>query len=161
MSVRLGATADGVLTALAIDVLTDTGAYGNHSPGVMFHGCHESMALYRCPNKRVDARAVYTNNLPSGAFRGYGLGQVQFAIETALDELARRLGIDPFDLRRRNMIMPGDRAIADSDEPDDSCSPAATASTSASTSSRRRWAATAIPRRPARAGRSARAWPRP
>ena len=119
VSVRVGASADGVLTALAIDVLTDAGAYGNHSPGVMFHGCHESMALYRCPNKRVDARSVYTNTLPSGAFRGYGLGQVQFAIESALDELARRLGMDPFDLRRRNMIMPGDRAIADSDEPDD------------------------------------------
>ena len=88
VSVRAGASADGVLTALAVDVLTDAGAYGNHSPGVMFHGCHESMALYRCPNKRVDARSVYTNNLPSGAFRGYGLGQVQFAIESALDELA-------------------------------------------------------------------------
>ena len=119
VAVRVGASADGVLTALAIDVLTDAGAYGNHSPGVMFHGCHESMALYRCPNKRVDARSVYTNTLPSGAFRGYGLGQVQFAIESALDELARRLGMDPFDLRRRNMIVPGDRAIADSDEPDD------------------------------------------
>ncbi len=119
VSVRAGASADGVLTALAVDVLTDAGAYGNHSPGVMFHGCHESMALYRCPNKRVDARSVYTNTLPSGAFRGYGLGQVQFAIESALDELARRVGVDPFDLRRRNMIMPGDRAIADSDEPDD------------------------------------------
>jgi CO/xanthine dehydrogenase Mo-binding subunit/aerobic-type carbon monoxide dehydrogenase small subunit (CoxS/CutS family) len=119
VSVRVGANAGGVLTALAIDVLTDAGAHGNHSPGVMFHGCHESMALYRCPNKRVDARSVYTTTLPSGAFRGYGLGQVQFAIESALDELARRLGIDPFDLRRRNMIMPGDRAIADSDEPDD------------------------------------------
>ena len=119
VSVRVGASTDGVLTALAIDVLTDAGAYGNHSPGVMFHGCHESMALYRCPNKRVDAHSVYTNTLPSGAFRGYGLGQVQFAIESALDELARRLGMDPFDLRRRNMIVPGDRAIADSDEPDD------------------------------------------
>ena len=119
VSVRAGASADGVLTALAVDVLTDAGAYGNHSPGVMFHGCHESMALYRCPNKRVDARSVYTNTLPSGAFRGYGLGQVQFAIESALDELARRVGVDPFDLRRRNMIRPGDRAIADSDEPDD------------------------------------------
>ncbi|HWN33814.1 MAG TPA: molybdopterin cofactor-binding domain-containing protein, partial [Pseudonocardia sp.] len=74
--VRAGADAGGVLTALAIDVLADAGGYGNHSPGVMYHGCHESMALYRCPNKRVDARSVYTHNLPSGAFRGYGLGQV-------------------------------------------------------------------------------------
>lgn len=119
VSVQVGATADGVLTALAIDVLTDAGAYGNHSPGVMFHGCHESMAQYRCPNKRVDARSAYTNTLPSGAFRGYGLGQVMFGIECALDELARTLGIDPFALRRRNVVVPGDPFVASSDEPDD------------------------------------------
>lgn len=108
VTVRAGATADGELTALAIDVLADTGAYGNHAPGVMFHGVHESMAVYRAPNKRVDAESVYTNNLPSGAFRGYGLGQVQFAIEGALDELAARLDVDPVELRRRNVIRPGD-----------------------------------------------------
>lgn len=122
IAVRVGADADGVLTALAIDVLADAGAYGNHSPGVMFHGCHESMAVYRCPNKRVDARSAYTNNLPSGAFRGYGLGQVQFAIESALDELARKLRIDPFELRRRNVVRPGDPFVADTAEvlePDD------------------------------------------
>jgi putative selenate reductase molybdopterin-binding subunit len=117
--VRVGADSDGVLTALAIDVLSDTGAYGNHSVGVLFHGCHESMALYRCPNKRVDAHAVYTHNLPSGAFRGYGLGQVQFGIECALDELARKLGIDPIELRRRNVIRPGDPIVADTEHQDD------------------------------------------
>ncbi|MBM9466511.1 molybdopterin-dependent oxidoreductase [Nakamurella leprariae] len=119
VTVHAGATGDGVLTALAVDVLTDAGAYGNHSPGVMFHSVHESIGLYRCPNKRVDARSYYTNTLPSGAFRGYGLGQVIFAIESALDDLARRLGLDPYDLRRRNVVVPGDRIIADSDHPDD------------------------------------------
>jgi CO/xanthine dehydrogenase Mo-binding subunit/aerobic-type carbon monoxide dehydrogenase small subunit (CoxS/CutS family) len=109
---------DGVLTALAVNVLVDAGAYGNHSPGVMFHGCSESIAVYRCANKRVDAQAVYTNNLPSGAFRGYGLGQIIFAVEAALDELAERLGIDPFDLRRRNVVVPGD-AFTDSHVADD------------------------------------------
>jgi putative selenate reductase molybdopterin-binding subunit len=108
VTVDLGADADGVLTAMKVDVLTDTGAYGNHAPGVMFHGCHESVALYRCANKRVDAEAIYTNTVPSGAFRGYGLGQVIFAIESALDELARELGISPFDVRRRNVVVPGD-----------------------------------------------------
>jgi putative selenate reductase molybdopterin-binding subunit len=117
--VRVGADAHGVLTALAVDVLSDAGAYGNHSPGVMFHGCHESMALYRCPNKRVDARAVYTHNVPSGAFRGYGLGQVQFGIECALDELARKLGMDPVELRRHNVVRPGDAIVADAEHPDD------------------------------------------
>ena len=104
----VAAGADGILTALSIDVLMDAGAYGNHSPGVMFHGCGESVAVYRCANKRVDAQAVYTNNIPSGAFRGYGLGQVIFAVESALDQLAERLDIDPFDLRRRNVVVPGD-----------------------------------------------------
>ncbi|MEJ5913488.1 molybdopterin-dependent oxidoreductase [Pseudokineococcus sp. 1T1Z-3] len=108
VAVTLGATADGVLTAMEVDVLMDAGAYGNHSPGVMFHGCHESVALYRCPAKRVDARSVYTHTLPSGAFRGYGLGQVIFGIECALDELARRTGLDPFEVRRRNVVVPGD-----------------------------------------------------
>ena len=99
---------DGILTALAVDVLLDAGAYGNHSPGVMFHGCGESVTVYRCPNKRVDAEAVYTNGIPSGAFRGYGLGQVIFAVESALDELAQRLDVDPYELRRRNVVVPGD-----------------------------------------------------
>ncbi|MHA3023279.1 molybdopterin-dependent oxidoreductase [Mycobacterium sp. BMJ-28] len=114
----VAANPDGLLTAMSVDVLMDAGAYGNHSPGVMFHGCGESMAVYRCPNKRVDAEAVYTNNIPSGAFRGYGLGQVIFAVESALDELAARLGLDPFELRRRNVIVPGD-AFVDSHVADD------------------------------------------
>ncbi|MCZ4500230.1 MAG: aldehyde oxidase [Marmoricola sp.] len=119
VSVRLGASATGVLTAMAVDVLSDGGAYGNHSIGVMFHGCHESVAVYRCPNKRVDAEAVYTNNPPSGAFRGYGLGQVIFAIESAMDDLARELGIDPVELRRRNVIVPGDPVVVTEVEDDD------------------------------------------
>ena len=118
VSVTAAATPDGTLTALGIDVLSDAGAYGNHSPGVMFHGCHESMALYRCPNKRVDAEAVYTTTPPSGAFRGYGLGQVQFAIESALDDLARELDLDPFDLRRRVVVRPGDAFVASADPAD-------------------------------------------
>ncbi|MFI5781669.1 molybdopterin-dependent oxidoreductase [Nocardia sp. NPDC051570] len=111
IEVTAGADAEGRLTALAVDVLADAGAYGNHSGGVLFHGVSESIALYRCANKRVDGRSVYTNNVPSGAFRGYGLGQVGFGIESALDELARRVGMDPFDFRRRNVIVPGDALI--------------------------------------------------
>ncbi|AOW93558.1 aldehyde oxidase [Rhodococcus sp. WMMA185] len=112
VSVKVGADGEGTLTALAVDVLSDTGAYGNHSATVMLHSCNESVALYRSPNKRVDAQAVYTNNVPSGAFRGYGLGQVIFAVESALDQLAARLDIDPFELRRRNVIVPGDDFVA-------------------------------------------------
>jgi putative selenate reductase molybdopterin-binding subunit len=108
VSVTVAGTADGILTALQVDHLMDTGAYGNHGRGVMFHGVHESVAVYRCANVRIDAHSVYTNNPPSGAFRGYGLGQVIFAIESAIDELARKLRIDPIEFRRRNVVRPGD-----------------------------------------------------
>lgn len=119
VTVRLGAHHDGTLTAIDLDVLSDTGAYGNHGPGVLFHGCNESLAVYRCANKRVQGRAVYTHTLPAGAFRGYGLSQTIFAIESAMDELARTLGLDPYELRRRNVIVPGDPMIAWNDEPHD------------------------------------------
>ncbi len=111
VGVTLAAASDGTLTAMDVDQLMDTGAYGNHGIGVMFHSIHESISVYRCANKRVNAQSVYTNNLPSGAFRGYGLGQVIYAIESAMDELARTLGIDPFELRRRNVIVRGDRMV--------------------------------------------------
>ncbi|WP_395245978.1 molybdopterin-dependent oxidoreductase [Agromyces sp. MMS24-K17] len=118
VSVTAGATRDGRLTALEVDVLSDAGAYGNHSAGVMFHGCAESISLYRVPVLRVDARAVYTNRVPSGAFRGYGLGQVILGIESALDELAIGLGIDPFELRRINAIRAGDVPLGWDGEPE-------------------------------------------
>ncbi|HWI30944.1 MAG TPA: molybdopterin cofactor-binding domain-containing protein [Microbacterium sp.] len=114
--VDLGADADGLLTAMKIDVLSDAGAYGNHSRGVLFHGCAESISLYRAPAKRIDAEAVYTNNVPSGAFRGYGLGQVILGVESAMDELALRLGIDPFELRRINAVREGDMLTTTIDE---------------------------------------------
>jgi CO/xanthine dehydrogenase Mo-binding subunit/aerobic-type carbon monoxide dehydrogenase small subunit (CoxS/CutS family) len=119
VSVELGATGDGKLTAIAVDVLSDTGAYGNHGPGVMFHSVGETVSLYTAPNKKIDAEVVYTNNIPSGAFRGYGLGQVVFGIESAMDELAVKLGIDPFELRRINAVRPGEPLVASHVEGDD------------------------------------------
>jgi len=117
--VRLGAKACGTLTAIALEVLAETGAYGNHAGGVLHHGCNEVIAVYRCPNKRVDGYSAYTNTLPAGAFRGYGLSQTIFAMESAMDELARALGIDPFALRRRNAVRPGDPMVSTSLEPHD------------------------------------------
>ena len=109
--VTLGADRGGQLTALKLDVLADTGAYGNHGPGVMFHSCAESVSLYNVPVKRVDAESVYTNNIPSGAFRGYGLGQVILGVESAMDELALALDINPFELRRINAVRNGDPLV--------------------------------------------------
>ncbi|KAB1072434.1 molybdopterin-dependent oxidoreductase [Methylobacterium planeticum] len=117
--VKLGARRDGTLTAIALHVVTNTGAYGNHAGGVLHHGCNEVIGVYRCPNKRVDGYAVYTHTLPSGAFRGYGLSQTIFAVESAMDELARGLGLDPFAMRRRNAVRPGDPMVSTSLEPHD------------------------------------------
>ena len=117
--VRAGARRDGTLTALHLDVLSNTGAYGNHGPGVMFHGCGESLAVYRCDNKKVDAHCVYTNTVPAGAFRGYGLSQMIFAVESAVDELARQLGMDPVELRRRNVVRDGDPMLSTHPTPEE------------------------------------------
>ncbi len=112
VAVKAGADRDGRLTALQIDVLSNTGAYGNHAGPVLFHACGESLGVYNCQNKKVDAVVAYTNTVPAGAFRGYGLPQTLFAVEAAIDELARQLDIDPFEMRRRNVIKPGDPMLS-------------------------------------------------
>jgi putative selenate reductase molybdopterin-binding subunit len=111
MRVKLGAKYDGTLTAMYLRAVTNTGAYGNHGGEVLGHSLNESIALYRCPNKKADGYSVYTNTVPSGAFRGYGITQTSFGIECAIDELARKLDMDPVDLRRKNMIRPGDTVL--------------------------------------------------
>lgn len=117
--VRAGARRDGTLTALRLRVVADTGAYGNHGPAVMFHSVGESMAVYRAPHKKVDAYSVYTHTVPAGAFRGYGLGQVMFAVESSFDELARRLGLDPLEFKARNIIGPGEPMVTPGGEEED------------------------------------------
>jgi CO/xanthine dehydrogenase Mo-binding subunit/aerobic-type carbon monoxide dehydrogenase small subunit (CoxS/CutS family) len=119
VDVCIGGRRDGTLTALQVRVVANAGAYGNHSPGVLFHACGESIAVYRCANKAVDAYSVYTNTLPGGAFRGYGLSQLVFAIDSAVDELARRLGVDPVEFRRRCVIGPDDALVSIGSEPTD------------------------------------------
>jgi len=108
ITVKAGADRIGKLTALRLDVLSNTGAYGNHAGPVLFHACGESLGVYNCANKKVDAVVAYTNTVPSGAFRGYGLPQALFAVEAAIDELAKALGISAYEIRRRNVVKPGD-----------------------------------------------------
>jgi putative selenate reductase molybdopterin-binding subunit len=112
VTVKAGADQAGRLTALYLDVLSNTGAYGNHAGPVLFHACGESIGVYNCPNKKVDAVVAYTNTVPAGAFRGYGLPQTLFAVEAAIDELAKQLGISPYDIRRRNVVKPGDPMLS-------------------------------------------------
>jgi putative selenate reductase molybdopterin-binding subunit len=112
VTVKAGARRDGTLTALQMRVVSNTGAYGNHGAAVLYHACGESIGVYRCANKKVEGFAVYTNNVPAGAFRGYGSPQAGFAVESAIDELARMLGMDPIEFRRRNAIGPGEAMVS-------------------------------------------------
>ncbi|MGW7164390.1 molybdopterin-dependent oxidoreductase [Streptomyces sp. NPDC054884] len=118
LTVKLGAKADGTLTAFQVRNVSNTGAYGNHGGETLYAG-GAAVAIYRCPNKRYDAFSVYTNTVPSGALRGYGMTQPAFAVESAMDELARALHLDPLALRRRNIVRPGDPLVALHDGPDD------------------------------------------
>ncbi|MDG5805799.1 alpha/beta fold hydrolase [Streptomyces ossamyceticus] len=118
LTVKLGAKADGKLTAFQVRNVSNTGAYGNHGGETLYAG-GAAVMIYRCPNKKYDAYSVYTNTLPSGALRGYGMTQPAFAVESAMDELARALHIDPLELRRRNIVRPGEPLLAMHEGPDD------------------------------------------
>src|SRR6266446_5441599 len=108
---RTGATRDGHLVACEVDYLLDGGAYATLSPVVLFRGTVHACGPYRVPNVKVDARAVRTNTVPSGAFRGFGEPQVVFAGESQMDRLAERLEMDPLALRRINALRSGDETI--------------------------------------------------
>jgi putative selenate reductase molybdopterin-binding subunit len=99
---------DGRFTALEMRVIENTGAYGTHALTVMSVTGNRALSLYRCPNLRYEARAVYTNLAVAGAFRGYGCPQGFFALESHVDEVAAALGEDPLEFRRRNHVQEGD-----------------------------------------------------
>ena len=99
---------DGRFTAIEMRVLENTGAYGTHALTVMSVTGNRALSLYRCPNLRYEARAVYTNLAVAGAFRGYGCPQGFFALESHVDEIAHALGEDPLEFRRRNHVQEGD-----------------------------------------------------
>src|SRR5205085_5336398 len=106
--VKLGAKRDGTLTAIDVQVISNTGASGNHACETLAAALGSPLTAYRCANKRAVGHAVYTNMVPGGGFRGYGASQSTYAIECAIDELARLIGMDPFEIRRKNMVRPGD-----------------------------------------------------
>ncbi|WP_341991552.1 molybdopterin-dependent oxidoreductase [Azorhizobium sp. AG788] len=106
--VKMGAKKDGTLTAIQIRVVSNTGAYGGHSSETLAAALSSPMAMYRCANKKADGFAVYTNMVPGGGFRGYGSSQTTFALECAMDDLAKLLKLDPFAIRRLNMVRQDD-----------------------------------------------------
>src|SRR5580692_9853585 len=119
VEMKVGARSDGILTAFQMRVVSNTGAYGNHGGETLHAACGEAVAVYRCPNKKIDGYTVYTNMVPAGAIRGYGMTQTIFAVESAMDALARDLKMEPFKFRRLNVVKPGDQMIADSTAPPD------------------------------------------
>ncbi|MFG1321102.1 molybdopterin-dependent oxidoreductase [Xanthobacter autotrophicus] len=108
ISYRMGLARDGRITASEIRAVYDGGAYGMSTEGVIRKGAILAGGPYAIPNVKIDTYGVYTNNTPSGAFRSFGSLQTQFATESMLDMAAERLGLDPFELRRRNAMRAGD-----------------------------------------------------
>ena len=107
--VKLGARSDGQLLAIEMDVLSNTGAYGTHGLTVLSNTGSKTLPLYnKAPHVWFHGKAVYTNLPVGGAFRGYGASQGYYALETAVDELADRLAMDPMELRRQNHIRAGE-----------------------------------------------------
>lgn len=105
--VKVGARRDGRFTAMRIELWGDTGAYASLGDKVMTRAATHASGPYEVPNVEIDCYAVYTNHVPAGAFRGFGVTQSAFAIESAIDELAHRLQLDPLDIRRRNALRIG------------------------------------------------------
>jgi len=104
---RTGATPDGRLLAQDIEVVMDGGAYVTLSPVVLSRGIIHAAGPYHCDHVRIDGRAMFTNAVPFGAFRGFGAPQTHFANERHMDRIAARLGLDPAELRRRNLLADG------------------------------------------------------
>ncbi|MGB9897209.1 molybdopterin-dependent oxidoreductase [Thermanaerothrix sp.] len=105
--VKVGAKLDGRLTAVETELYGDTGAYASLGEKVMTRATTHSSGPYEVPHVKADCYAMYTNNPPAGAFRGFGVMQSAFAIESIMDMLAERLGIDPVELRRKNALRVG------------------------------------------------------
>ena len=109
MHVRLGATKDGIVKGIDLYTLSNTGAYGEHGPTTVGLSGHKSIPLYgKAEAFRFVSDVVYTNHMSAGAYRGYGATQGLFAVESAVNELAARLHMDPFKIREMNIVKEGD-----------------------------------------------------
>lgn len=104
---RWGVTCDGRITAVQAEILADGGAYASTSAEVTKVATLFASGVYEIPNIAVEGKVVYTNNIPSGAFRGFGAPQAQFAAEIMVTRLADAIGMDPIELRRRNIYREG------------------------------------------------------
>ena len=109
MHVRLGADKDGIVRGIDLHTLSNTGAYGEHGPTTVGLSGHKSIPLYgKAEAFRFTSDVVYTNHMSAGAYRGYGATQGLFAVESAVNELANTLGMDPFKIREMNITHEGE-----------------------------------------------------
>jgi xanthine dehydrogenase molybdenum-binding subunit len=102
ITIKLGAKRDGTLTAIQAEIYGDGGAYASLSDKVMTRAATHATGPYVAPHVRIDCYVMYTNNPPAGAFRGFGVTQSAFAVESTMDVLATELGLDPFEIRLKN-----------------------------------------------------------
>jgi xanthine dehydrogenase molybdenum-binding subunit len=105
--IKTGAKRDGTLVAVQAELTGDAGAYASLSTKVLKRATTHATGPYEVPHAKVDCYAMYTNNPPAGAFRGFGVTQSAFAVESNMDILAHELDMDPFDLRRKNALRVG------------------------------------------------------
>jgi CO/xanthine dehydrogenase Mo-binding subunit len=106
LKVKMGSDLEGNIKGFSIDILSNTGAYGEHAPTVTKLVAFKTSPLYDRAAVRYDGKIVYTNTMPAGAFRGYGATQGTFAVESAINELAKKLGMDPTVIREKNLVEP-------------------------------------------------------
>ena len=121
VTVTIGANKDGNIRALDVYTLSNTGAFGEHGPTTVGLSGHKSIPMYRTDAFRFQYDVVYTNHMSAGAYRGYGATQGIFAVESMVNRLAAKLGMDPVSLREKNMIHEGDRMPAYYGETANSC----------------------------------------
>ncbi len=112
IKMKTGAKKDGALMAHEVEIYGDGGAYASLSNHVMLRATTHAAGPHSVPNAKVTTYAMYTNNVPCGAFRGFGVTQSTFAMESQMDELAEMLGISPLEIRRKNILAVGKKTLA-------------------------------------------------
>jgi len=110
---RSGASSEGKITAIDVDITLECGAYANRAPFWLWRQTAHAAGPYEVPNASVDGRAVYTNKVFGGSFRGFGDLALHFAAESQVDRLAHELGMDPVEFRLRNVLRPGSKTTCD------------------------------------------------
>ena len=108
ITLKTGVKKDGTFVARRCEVYLNSGAYANSGPSVTEKAGYRAHGPYRIPHVLTNAYSVYTNTVPAGAFRGFGGPQVAFAYESHIDMIAERLGVDPFELRMKNLLDQGE-----------------------------------------------------